>query len=89
VSSPGRKANKIVALRKGLPNFLYPVRQFERRRPVPGLEQVLPFFASPEDAWEWLVTPNRMTEGKPPIERLRDGDVMMVTRAAEGALDYA
>jgi hypothetical protein len=30
-----------------------------------------------------------MTEGKPPIEKLRDGDVAMVTSAAEGALDYA
>jgi hypothetical protein len=84
-----RKANKIIALRKGLRNFLYPLRQFEQRRPVPGLERVVPLFASAEEAWEWLVAPNRMTEGKPPIEKLRDGDVAMVTSAAEGALDYA
>jgi hypothetical protein len=84
-----RKANKIIALRKGLRNFLYPLRQFERRRPVPGLDRVVPFFASPEEAWEWLVAPNRMTEGKAPIEKLRDGDVAMVASAAEGALDYA
>ncbi len=84
-----RKANKIVALRKGLRNFLYPLRQFERRRPVPGLERVTPFFSSPEEAWEWLVAPNRMTNGRPPIEKLRDGDVAMVASAAEGAFDYA
>jgi len=84
-----RNANRIVALRKGLRNFLYPLRQFERRRPLPGLERVIPFFASAEEAWEWLVAPNRMTEGKPPIEKLRDGDVTMVTSAAEGAFDYA
>ena len=84
-----RKANKIIALRKGLRNFLYPLRQFERRRPIPGLDHVAPFFASPEETWEWLVAPNRMTDGKPPIEKLRDGDVPMVTSAAEGAFDYA
>lgn len=84
-----RKANKIVALRKGLRNFLYPLRQFERRRPVAGLDLVAPFFASPEETWEWLVAPNRMTDGKPPVEKLREGDIPMVIGAAEGALDYA
>lgn len=84
-----RKANKIIALRKGLRNFLYPLRQFGRRRPVEGLDLVASYFTSPEEAWEWLVAPNRMTEGKPPIDKLRDGDVPMVTSAAEGAFDYA
>jgi len=84
-----RKANKIVALRKGLRNFLYPLRQFERRKPVDGLDVITPFFTSPEETWEWLVAPNRMTGGKPPIDKLRDGDVSLVKRAAEGALDYA
>jgi hypothetical protein len=84
-----RKAKKIIALRKGLRNFVYPLRQFERRRPVDGLHLVAPFFGSPEETWEWLVAPNRMTSDKPPIEALREGDVALVTSAAEGALDYA
>jgi len=84
-----RKANKIIALRKGLRNFLYPLRQFERRRPVQGLDVIAPLFTSPEETWEWLVAPNRMTEGKPPIDKLRDGDVALVKSAAEGAFDYA
>jgi len=83
-----RKAKKIVALRKGLRNFVYPLRQFERRRPVDGLDLVAPFFTSPEETWEWLVAPNRMTGDKPPIEALREGDVALVASAAEGALDY-
>ncbi|MCA1370221.1 hypothetical protein I6F15_22865 [Bradyrhizobium sp. BRP14] len=83
-----RKANKIVALRKGLRNFLYPLRQFERRRPVEGLDIIASFFTSPEETWEWLVAPNRMTDGKPPIDKLRDGDVSLVKSAAEGAFDY-
>jgi uncharacterized protein (DUF2384 family) len=84
-----RKARKIVALRKGLRNFVYPLRQFERRRPVEGLDLVAALFTSGEEAWEWLVAPNRMTGGKPPIEALRDGDVAAVTGAAAGAFDYA
>ena len=84
-----RKANKIIALRKGLRNFLYPLRQFERRRPVEGLDIIAPLFTSPEETWEWLVAPNRMTDGKPPIDKLRAGDVPMVKSAAEGAFDYA
>lgn len=84
-----RKANKIIALRKGLRNFLYPLRQFERRRPVEGLDVIASLFTSPEEMWEWLVAPNRMTNGKPPIDELRDGDVPLVKSAAEGAFDYA
>jgi hypothetical protein len=84
-----RRSNKIVALRKGLRNYLYPLRQFERRRPVAGLDEVATFFSSPEEAWEWLVAPNRMTGGQPPIEKLRERHVAMVTSAAAGAFDYA
>ncbi|MBO9707443.1 MAG: hypothetical protein J7521_04435 [Caulobacter sp.] len=84
-----RKAKKIIALRKGLRNFVYPLRQFERRRPVDGLDVVAAFFTSDEEAWEWLVAPNRMTGGKPPVEALRDGDVPAVTSAAASAFDYA
>jgi hypothetical protein len=83
-----RKAKKIIGLRKGLRNFLYPLRQFERRRPVEGLDLVAPFFTSPEEEWEWLVASNRMTDDKPPIEALREGDVPMVVSAAEGAFDF-
>lgn len=84
-----RRAGKAIAFRKGLRNYLYPVRQFERFGPVEGLDRVLPHFASTEDAWEWLVTPNRSTSGEPPIERLRARRADEVARAAEGALDYA
>lgn len=84
-----RKAKKIIALRKGLRNFVYPLRQFERRGPVDGLELVTPFFSTPEETWEWLVAPNRKTDDQPPIEKLRSGDVALVTSAAAGAFDYA
>ncbi|MBV8185711.1 MAG: hypothetical protein JOY64_38185 [Alphaproteobacteria bacterium] len=84
-----RKAGKIIALRKGLRNFVYPIRQFDRRRPVDGLDQVAEHFASAEETWEWLVAPNRMTDGKAPIDVLHAGDVRGVVSAAAGAFDYA
>ncbi len=84
-----RNAGKIIALRKGLRNFVYPLRQFDRRRPLEGLDAVAERFASAEEAWEWLVAPNYMTSGKPPIEALRDGNVSAVSGAAAGAFDYA
>lgn len=84
-----RKAGKVVALRKGLRNFVYPLRQFDRRRPVDGLDQVAAHFASAEETWEWLVAPNRMTDSKAPIDALHAGDVQDVVRAAAGAFDYA
>ena len=84
-----RRAKRVIALRKGLRNFLYPVRQFDRLKPLEGLDTIAALFSSPEDAWEWLVAPNRMTDGEPPIKKLRDGKFQMVRNAAEGALDYA
>lgn len=83
-----RKGNKVVAFRKGLRNYVYPLRQFERRGPIGGIEKVTPMFSSSEEAWEWLVTPNRMTGGKAPIDELQAGNVEMVVGVAEGALDY-
>lgn len=84
-----RKGNKVIALRKGLRNYVYPVRQFERLKPVNGLDRLAALFSSPEEVWEWLVTPNRMTDSDAPIEKLRKGTVELVISAAEGALDYS
>lgn len=83
-----RKSNKVIALRKGLRNYVYPLRQFDRRAPVSGIDKVAPLFSSAEEAWGWLVTPNRITGGAP-IDELRAGNVEAVVSAAEGALDYA
>lgn len=84
-----RKANKIIGFRKGLRNFVYPTRQFERLKPIDGLDRIVTFFPTAEDAWEWLVIPNHSIGDKAPIDRLRAGEVEYVVRAAEGALDYA
>jgi len=83
-----RRAHKILAFRKGVRNYVYPVRQFERRAPIDGLDQVRAHFRDDETAWDWLVTPNPHTGDAAPIERLRKGRIDEVARAAEGVLDY-
>jgi hypothetical protein len=83
-----RTANKAIAFRNETGEYIYPVRQFEGAEPIEGLEQVRGFFSSPEEAWEWLVTSNRYTNGEAPIDRLMSKHTQEVIRAAEGAHDF-
>lgn len=83
-----RRAHKVLALRKGVRNYIFPLRQFERHAPVEGLDLVRMHFASDEVAWDWLITPNAHTDDTEPLEWLRAGKIVEVVRAAEGALDY-
>ena len=83
-----RRAHRILAFRKGVRNFVYPVRQFERLGPLEGIDLVRAHFSDDESAWEWLVTPLDVMDDAAPIEWLRKGRVDAVARAAEGALDY-
>jgi hypothetical protein len=78
----------VIAFRKDAHEFVYPERQFEHSRPIEGLDRVAGYFASPEEAWEWLVTPNPYTDSAAPVDRLRSGHIEEVFRAAEGAHDY-
>lgn len=84
-----RNSHKIIAFKKGLRNFVYPVRQFAHLRPVEGIETIIEAFPTAEDAWDWLVTPNRSLADQPPIDVLHDGKTDEVLRAVEGALDFA
>lgn len=68
---------------------MYPLRQFHEGRPAGGIDRILQLFPNAEDAWEWLVTPNRMTDGKEPVESLLQGQVDFVEQAAQGRLDFA
>ena len=84
-----RTAGRIIGFRKGLRNYVFPVRQFERMQPLTGLQAVIAEFDTEEDAWDWLVTPNVTLGGMIPIDLLRDGEAARVVTAARGALDYA
>jgi Uma2 family endonuclease len=83
-----RTANKAIAFRNDAGEYIYPVRQFDGTEPVEGLDRVAAFFSSPDEAWEWLVTPCRYTNDEAPIDRLRSKHVDEVVRAAEGMNDF-
>ena len=83
-----RDTGKIIAFRNDSHEFVYPARQFDQFRPIEGLDRVVGYFPSPEEAWEWLVTPNLYPDSAAPIDRLRSGHIEDVIRAAEGVNDY-
>lgn len=84
-----RREGRVIAVRKGLRNHIYPVRQFAGKAPLAGIAEVLAVIGDGDEAWEWLVTPNAHTEGKPPLTLLEHGQVEVVQRAADSALDFA
>jgi len=84
-----RRDGRVIALRKGLRNHVYPVRQFAGAAPLAGIAEILAVMGDAEETWEWLVTPNTYTGGKPPIAWLEGGQVDAVRHAADSALDYA
>jgi hypothetical protein len=65
------------------------VRQFAGKAPLAGIADVLAVMGDPEDAWEWLITPNTYTDGEPPLALLERGQVEAVQRAADSMLDFA
>ncbi len=83
-----RRDGRVIALRKGLRNHVYPARQFAGKTPLSGIPEVLTLMADADEAWEWLVTPNTYTEGEPPLNLLERGQVEAVKRAADSALDF-
>jgi hypothetical protein len=84
-----RRDGRVIALRKGLRNHVYPARQFAGKAPLAGIAEVLAVMGDPDEAWEWLVTPNTYTEGEPPLALLERGKVEAVQRAADSSLDFA
>jgi HAD superfamily hydrolase (TIGR01509 family) len=83
-----RTASRAIAFRNDAGEYIYPIRQFDGSDPIDGLDRVVALFSSPDEAWEWLVTPCRYTNDEAPIDRLRLKHVDEVVRAAEGVCDY-
>jgi hypothetical protein len=84
-----RRDGRVIAVRKGLRNHVYPARQFAGKAPLAGIAEVLAIVGDGDEAWEWLVTPNTHTEGQQPLTLLERGQVEAVRRAADSALDFA
>jgi hypothetical protein len=83
-----RDDGRAVALRNSANEYVYPTRQFDRSRPIDGLDRVVGYFPSSEEVWDWLVAPDLYTDSKAPIDQLRSGHFEAVIRAADGMLDY-
>ena len=79
----------VLALADGSGGDLFPLRQFVDRAPIRGLAQVAARFPGPEEAWEWLVTPNRFTDDEAPIDWLAAGRLDAVEDALEGDGNFA
>jgi hypothetical protein len=68
--------------------LVYPAHQFDHSQPINGLDRVVEYFPSLEEAWEWLVTPNLYTRCTAPIDRLQSRHIEEVVRAAGRAHDF-
>jgi hypothetical protein len=80
-----RQERKLLAISVGKRGYLYPVWQFEGPRTLPGLAETLRTLSG-EDPWthlEFFLRPNHMTDGKRPLDLLREGNLESVLHAAE------
>ena len=64
----------------------YPVFQFDGRRKLPGIREVIgilgPVVASPWTLASWLTSPNSDLDNRAPVQALRNGNTETVTAAA-------
>ena len=64
----------------------YPVFQFDGRRKLPGISEVIdilgPVVASPWTIASWLTSPAADLEDRAPVKALRDGNIEAVTASA-------
>ena len=67
----------------------YPVFQFDGRRKLPGIPEVIdilgPVVASPWTIASWLKSPAADLEDRAPVKALRDGNIEPVTASARRA----
>lgn len=79
-----RKAGKLIGVSLGRRGFGYPVWQFNEAGVLPGLEKVLTTMEG-SDGWTktaFLTSPNSALNGRKPLDRLQDGKLDEVIRAA-------
>ena len=70
------RLGSLLAMRTREGAWVYPVLQFEGRRPLPGLAGVLRAFGKGHDGWAvaaWLVSPHAGLNGDRPIDWIRAG----------------
>lgn len=78
-----QKQHRVVALLSGTRKHVFPLAQFVDGRPVEGLTEVILAAGSPRAAWLWLIRPHSSLDAQAPLDRLKAGDLLAVTRLAE------
>lgn len=62
----------IVGFRDGRGKYRYPLEQFTKGTPAPGLNEIVTAIGDPRVAWLWLRQPHLMLNRRAPIEILRE-----------------
>ena len=79
------KDARLLRLRNQDGRPVYPVVQFDGRRLLPGVAEVVGILArvvEPLTVASWLTAPNPQLDGRRPVEALRDGDMAAVLAVA-------
>lgn len=77
----------VIALSENRREPLYPVEQFTRGQPTPGVRSVVEIVGKPNVAWLWLRTPRPATDEPAPIVLLKAGAISRVLDLAKRDFD--
>ncbi len=86
------KSRGLLRLRNRDGRVVYPVVQFDGRRPLPALQEVLALLDGPLlplTIASWLTTSHPALDGRTPALALRDGDRVAVLRLARQTVSSA
>lgn len=82
-----RKQGKLLAVSLGKRGYFYPVWQFSEEGVIPGFENVMDILKD-YDPWMkviFMLNANHYLDSRSPLEKLREGDLDNVFKAAEAA----
>ncbi|TPI34205.1 SAM-dependent DNA methyltransferase [Mesorhizobium sp. B3-1-6] len=73
----------VIVLRGNLGDLVYPLEQFTKGKPTPGMRSVVESVGKPNVAWLWLRTPRPATDEPAPIALLKAGAIDRVLDLAK------
>ncbi len=82
-----RRAGSVVALRQDDRSLTYPLEQFERGTPLPGIKDVIETVGDTRSAWLWLRQPHEALSQRTPLDALRRGRIGDVVEVAKRDFD--
>ena len=73
----------VIELSQDGSELLYPVEQFEKGHPTPGIQSVIEIVGKPNVAWLWLRTARPAVDEAAPIALLKAGAIEKVVNQAK------